>query len=216
MIGDAATLMDSIYRRQTPIYDLTRKYFLLGRDRLLADLQPPDGGAVLEIACGTGRNLIQAARRHPNASYYGLDVSSAMLEAAQRSVLRGRLDGKITLAKADATDFDPSALFGRPNFDRIAISYALSMIPGWPKAVACALNCLAPSGRLHIVDFGQLDQWPRPFRAGLFAWLGKFHVTPRSDLEDELERQAALAGATLKFEPLYGAYAYYAAIEAAA
>lgn len=215
MTGDAAAHMDRIYRRQTPVYDLTRKYYLLGRDRLLADLLPPPGGAVLEIACGTGRNLIHAARRYPNAWHHGFDVSNAMLEAARRSVRRSGFDDRIALAKADATNFDPAALFGRASFDRIAISYALSMIPGWREAVACALNSLAPGGRLHVVDFGQLDHWPRLFRAGLFAWLKKFDVSPRSDLEDELKRQALASGASLTFEPLYGGYAYYAVLTAA-
>ena len=50
-------LMNRIYRCQHHIYDLTRKYYLLGRDRLLAGLRPHAGDAVLEIGCGTGRNL---------------------------------------------------------------------------------------------------------------------------------------------------------------
>ena len=74
--------MDAIYRYQRYVYDATRKYYLLGRDRLLAELQPPAGGSVLEIACGTGRNLILAARRYPNARFYGFDISNAMLDTA--------------------------------------------------------------------------------------------------------------------------------------
>ena len=35
--------MDRIYRRQRHVYDLTRKYYLLGRDRLIADLDVPRG-----------------------------------------------------------------------------------------------------------------------------------------------------------------------------
>ena len=54
-----------IYRYQRYIYDASRKYYLLGRDRLLDELGPPPGAAVLEIACGTGRNLIKAAQRYP-------------------------------------------------------------------------------------------------------------------------------------------------------
>ena len=61
--SDHRAHMDGIYRYQRYIYDLTRKYYLLGRDRLLADLEPPDGGTILEIGCGTGRNLVLAARR---------------------------------------------------------------------------------------------------------------------------------------------------------
>lgn len=44
-----AALMDRTYRRQRRIYDLTRAWYLLGRDHLVARLDPPQGGAVLEI-----------------------------------------------------------------------------------------------------------------------------------------------------------------------
>ena len=39
--------MDAIYRTQRHFYDLTRKYYLLGRDRLIRELAPPKGGTVL-------------------------------------------------------------------------------------------------------------------------------------------------------------------------
>ena len=56
--------MDGIYRYQRYIYDATRKYYLLGRDRMLDGLDPPERGTILEVGCGTGRNLILAAKRH--------------------------------------------------------------------------------------------------------------------------------------------------------
>lgn len=36
-----AALMDATYRHQRRIYDVTRRHFLLGRDRLIAELDPP-------------------------------------------------------------------------------------------------------------------------------------------------------------------------------
>src|SRR5690242_4413087 len=35
-----AELMDRLYRRQRHVYDATRKYYLLGRDRLIVRLAP--------------------------------------------------------------------------------------------------------------------------------------------------------------------------------
>ena len=55
--------MNRMYRWQRFIYDATRRYYLLGRDQLIAELAPGAGAAVLEIGCGTGRNLVQAARQ---------------------------------------------------------------------------------------------------------------------------------------------------------
>ena len=53
-----AALMDRVYRRQRHIYDFTRKYYLFGRDRLIDAMQPKPGARILEVGCGTARNLI--------------------------------------------------------------------------------------------------------------------------------------------------------------
>jgi S-adenosylmethionine-diacylgycerolhomoserine-N-methlytransferase len=202
-----AALMDGVYRHQRHFYDLTRKYYLFGRDRLVEGLGVPPGGTVLELGCGTGRNMIQAARRYPDARFFGIDISHAMLETASAAVARNGLSGRTALAKGDATAFDTSALFGQQAFDRIVVSYALSMIPGWEKSIPAALAALTPGGSLHIVDFGQQDGLPRWFRSGLRAWLAKFHVVPRDSLREVLESECQRTGASLSFETLYRGYA---------
>jgi S-adenosylmethionine-diacylgycerolhomoserine-N-methlytransferase len=208
--------MDAIYRYQRYVYDLTRKYYLLGRDRLIAELGPPKGGTVLEVACGTGRNIIAAARRYPDARFYGFDISNAMLETARSSIHRAGLDGRISVAHGDATSFDPQALFGVAGFDRIFISYALSMIPPWRGALDEALQALAPGGQLLIVDFGTQDGLPGWFKRGLRAWLAQFSVTPRDELEAELQRVAATSGYSVRCRHLYRGYSTYAVITRAA
>ena len=84
--------MDSTYRVQRYFYDVTRKYYLLGRDRLLREMNVQPGETVLEVGCGTGRNLIILARRHPDARFFGLDASASMLETAEWKI-EGPLDG---------------------------------------------------------------------------------------------------------------------------
>ncbi len=208
--GSAAGLMDRIYRHQRHIYDASRKFYLLGRDQLIDGLQPPSGGTVLEIGCGTGRNLIRIAERYPSCACYGLDVSSAMLTTAQRSVGKAGLEGRIRLALADATDFDPQALFGLPGFDRIVISYALSMIPPWQGVVAEALRRVAPGGALHVVDFGDQAGLPAPFKAVLLRWLALFHVTPRENLPETMRILAEAAGTEHHVAAPYRGYAVLA------
>jgi len=205
-------LMDAIYRHQRHIYDATRKYFLLGRDRLIADLDAGEGMAVLEAACGTGRNLIVAARRYPKANFYGFDISAEMLKQARRNVAKAGVSDRIVLAQGDATEFDPQALFGVASFDRIFLSYAVSMIPSWRAAIGEAARHLTPGGALHVVDFGQQEDLPAWFRAGLTAWLAKFHVEPREDLEAVLAAAAQEAGASLTFDRLHRDYARYGVI----
>ena len=199
--------MDRVYRYQRHIYDLTRKYYLLGRDGLIADLAPPPGGTVLEIGCGTGRNLIAVGRAWPQARLHGVDISQAMLDTAQASVAKAGMGERVMLARGDACGFDAQALFGRETFDRVFISYALSMIPDWEAALEQAAACVAPGGRLDIVDFGQQDRLPGMWKRLLFGWLGAFHVTPRRELGLAIEALARAGGGAPHVRSLYRGYA---------
>lgn len=207
-----AAHMDGIYRTQRYFYDATRKYYLLGRDRMIEGLQPPTGARVLEVGCGTGRNLILAARRYPLVRFYGFDISKMMLETAAANIEKAGLKSRIKLAQGDASIFDTDAMFGIPTFERVYISYAVSMIPPWREALAQALKAAGPGGSLHIVDFGQQAGLPSWFKGGLHAWLAKFSVEPRADLEAELLKLAQQAGATLDFKHLYRDYAHLSVV----
>jgi len=200
--------MDGIYRFQRHIYDVTRRYFLLGRDQMLDGLNIPNNGTVLEIGCGTGRNLIGAARRTPSARLYGLDISEEMLKSASANIMRDGFQRRIVLAHADATDFSAQKAFDKAKFDRVFFSYTISMIPHWQAALDQALACVADGGELHIVDFGQCSRLPLLFRRGLFAWLNLFHVSPRQQLVAHLKRVVAAKGLSFSFESKFRDYAW--------
>jgi S-adenosylmethionine-diacylgycerolhomoserine-N-methlytransferase len=210
--AEATDRMNRMYRRQRHIYDGTRRYYLLGRDRLIANLKPEAGANVLEVGCGTGRNLVLAAGRFPEARWFGIDVSTEMLTSAITAIARRGLTSRIKVAHGDATAFDPELLFGIPSFDHIMISYSLSMIPNWKGVLEAAISRLKPGGRLHIVDFGRQERLPRVARALLLRWLKLFDVTPRDDLERVLSAMAATSGAELKFERPFRGYAQYAVL----
>lgn len=209
-----ARRMDAIYSGQRHIYDLTRKYYLLGRDELIRDLAPPSSGTVLELGCGTARNLIAAAKAWPECRLFGLDVSPAMLETARASAKKAGVDHRVELCSGDATGFDPERLFGVRCFDRVFLSYTLSMIPDWRAALDQAARVLALGGKLHIVDFGQQERLPGWFRAILFSWLARFEVSPRVEMEPELEKLAGRHRLSLGLRPLYRGYAWSAVLSA--
>jgi S-adenosylmethionine-diacylgycerolhomoserine-N-methlytransferase len=206
---EATERMNRMYRRQRHIYDGTRRYYLLGRDQMIENLRPEACASVLEIGCGTGRNLVQAAQRFPGAKLFGIDVSTEMLTSAIASISRRGLSSRIRVAHGDATGFDPQLLFGVPAFDHVMVSYSLSMIPAWTRVIESALSHLKPGGRLHIVDFGQQEHLPGIARALLLRWLKMFDVTPRDDLERVLSGMANARGADLKFERPFRGYAQY-------
>ena len=197
-----AALMDEVYRGQRHIYDFTRKYYLFGRDTLIAGLAARPGMRVLEIACGTGRNLDKIAKAWPGVRLYGLDISAEMLKSA-----RATLGAEARLGEGDACSFDSEALLGEPAFERIVLSYSLSMIPDWQGALDHAASLLATGGELHIVDFGDLSGLPGPFSALLEAWLAKFHVKPRQDMSDCAAHIAAARG--LRLTSTRGPFGYF-------
>ena len=209
-----AHLMDRMYRYQRYIYDFTRKYYLFGRDTLIRELNPPPGASVLEVGCGTGRNLAVLGELYPGARLFGLDISAEMLATAKAKLRRQNRPDAV-LRVADATNFT-AASFDQEGFDRIVISYALSMVPEWEKAVDAAIAALKPGGSLHIVDFGQQEGWPAGFRRLLRAWLRRFHVTPRESLFDAMRKRAERDGAALEVRSLGRDYAWLAVYRRAA
>jgi S-adenosylmethionine-diacylgycerolhomoserine-N-methlytransferase len=204
--------MDAMYRYQRHIYDLTRKFYLFGRDQLLAALPMPPGAAVLEMGCGTGRNLVRLARLAPEARLYGVDVSAVMLDTAARSLEHAGLAGRVGLAQAGGQGFDPQADFGLERFDTIYFSYVLSMIPGWRAVVERALDQLAPGGTLAVVDFGDQLAAPAWRRRLLLGWLRLFDVHPKAEIERGLREIAAGLGGLSRDQNVFSGYAYILAM----
>jgi S-adenosylmethionine-diacylgycerolhomoserine-N-methlytransferase len=209
---EATDRMNRMYRWQRHIYDGTRRYYLLGRNQMIANLRSAPGANILEIGCGTGRNLVLAAQCYPDARLFGIDVSTEMLTSAISAISRRGLAPQIRVAHGDATAFDPLTLFGVPAFDHVMISYSLSMIPDWSRVVEAAVNRLTPGGRLHVVDFGDQADLPALTRALLRRWLAMFDVTPRDDLERVLAGAAKSSRGDLKFERPFRGYAQYAVL----
>lgn len=205
--GDHAGLMDSVYRRQRYIYDFTRKYYLFGRDRLIRELEAKPGDRVVEIGCGTGRNLVKLARRYPGVSFYGLDASREMLKTAERTIAKAGLSGRIWLNHGLAEDLSP-AMFGLEGpFTDAIFSYSLSMIPDWKQALMRSSVAVGP-GRVHIVDFGDLEGLGAPVAALLGAWLRLFHVTPRKEILRRIESRSDFAEQTASLRILPAHYAF--------
>ena len=164
------------YRLHARIYDLTRWTFLKGREELIrrvaAQCQPR---RILEVGCGTGKNLLHLGLLFPEAQLWGLDLSPNMLARASEK-LRG-LRHRLTLIEA---------AYDRPvassQFDLVVFSYALSMFnPGWDAALKTASHDLSPGGVIAVVDFH--DSASKMFK----QWMGLNHVRLDSHLLPRLE-----------------------------
>ena len=204
--------MNRVYRWQRHVYDATRRCYLLGRDRMIAELKPAAGTNVLEIGCGTGRNLVQAACRNPYVQFCGIDVSKEMLTSARIAISHAGLDSRITVAYGDAAAANPQLSFALPRFHHVMISYALAMVPDWRQVLETAVTKLCPGGRLHVVDFANFDGLPGIASVQLSRWLSLFEVSPRGEPERKHTAIAASSAADLTFDCPFRGYAHSAVL----
>jgi S-adenosylmethionine-diacylgycerolhomoserine-N-methlytransferase len=163
--------LDRYYSAARPVYDLTRKYYLFGRDRALAGLLAGPWDSLVEVGPGTGRNLHILHRQRPNARLGGVEAAAPMLAHAARRCPWA------TFRRGFAEDAIYTDVLGEPP-QRILFSYCMSMVQRPDAAIERALAGLAPGGELHIVDFADLSGLPAPVRAGLRRWLAAFRVAP--------------------------------------
>ncbi len=156
------------------IYDVTRKYYLFGRDEALRELSQEVWSTLVEVGPGTGRNLRVLRRLKPEARLAGVEASDAMLAHARARCPWAKL------VHGFAEDFDYSSVFGEPP-DRILFSYCLSMVGDGPRALRHARRSLAPDGDVVVVDFADMGGLVQPARRALRSWLHAYHVEPLNE-----------------------------------
>ncbi|MFZ2172440.1 MAG: methyltransferase domain-containing protein [Rhodococcus sp. (in: high G+C Gram-positive bacteria)] len=144
------------YRTSARFYDLISAewpVYRAGRVAAIDLLVLQPGGHVLDVGCGTGLNFAHLQRRiGPTGSITAVDASPQMLDQARR---RTRSAGwsNVRLVEADATDLDPADLgVDRQQFDAAVSTYALSLMPKWPRALSTMIEMTHPGGRVAVVD----------------------------------------------------------------
>jgi S-adenosylmethionine-diacylgycerolhomoserine-N-methlytransferase len=185
-----AERMDMKYREVRHFYDLTRLFFLWGRNSAIKHLNLASGKSVIEVGCGTGRNLKRMSHQQPRAQIFGIDISKEMLASCGDKIRNYR---NVRIARADAMNFDSQQLFNRKLFDAVLMSYSLSMIPDWKRAVYQGLSVLAVDGTLSIVDFGRFERFGKVGELAINE-LGKHQAPPITTLVEELPEVIALVG----------------------
>lgn len=186
--------MRRYYRWHAIIYNVTRWTFLLGRNRLLDRLPIVDTKeqTLLEVGCGTGRNLLRLASKHRRLRLLGVDVSSDMLARASRPSRKYKR--RIQLYERP---YPTDALDMKRPADFILFSYALSMFnPGWEEAISSAYEDLPAGGRIAVVDFHDTPNT-------LFKqWMSKNHVRMEAHLIPLL--QSKFKTEHLELRPVFG------------
>lgn len=169
----SGSVVEKYYRFHSRIYDATRWSFLFGRDATLDEVARAGAKPrrILEVGCGTGKNLANLCARFPEAAVVGVDLSAAMLARATEKIARFGPRARLVQRAYDAP------LATEEPFDLVLFSYALSMFnPGFEVAIEAAHAQLADDGQIAVVDF-HATRWP------LFErWMGVNHVRMNGQL----------------------------------
>jgi len=104
----------------------------------------PDGSAILDVGCGTGRALLILGRRRP-ALLAGFDISPRAIDVA-RDRLRG-LDADLRVGDAEASLPWPDG-----TFDAVTMTATIHHFPHPEKVIGNVFRVLKPDGRLIIAE----------------------------------------------------------------
>lgn len=134
----------AVQDKQAPRYDRQISFFervLFGDGRAWVCSQA--SGRVLELACGTGRNL----------PLYGKDIELTAIELSPQMLAIGRRRAEELCHPADLRLGDVQALeFPDQSFDTVTCTLGFCTIPDTRTAAAEALRVLRPGGQLLLLE----------------------------------------------------------------
>lgn len=188
------------YDRLAPVYPVFDLLFALPwgiRARAVERLQLRPGTRVLEVACGTGRNLPHLQKAvGPGGHVFGVDASSGMLERARARCRRN--DWKnVTLLLEDACGYSLPEVV-----DGVLFSLCYCVLSRRREALQHAWDQLRPGGRLVVMEAKTAPGWRGRILAPVAAWLSRATVLGNPYLSP-WEDVAELAG-THEMEEVWG------------
>ena len=135
-------------------YDLANRVLSLGRDifwrkalaRRIKTLNEGHGH-LLDLAAGTGDQIVAAKQLWPNLKVTGVDLSAPMLELAQPKFERLAPPPPVMMV-GDAL----SLPFEKNSFESVSISFGLRNIPPRSSLYQEVLRVLKPGGRFLVLE----------------------------------------------------------------
>jgi ubiquinone/menaquinone biosynthesis C-methylase UbiE len=134
-------------------------------------IQPPKTGCLLEVGCGSGRQLKVVHERHPNLELFGLDLSTAAIENATRNLVGQEVD--LRQGTIESTTYPDEF------FDLVTCFSSMSY---WKNMVSCfneIFRILKPCGSAKLVEPQSdidLDQVVKTIKANMAqeSWFRRF------------------------------------------
>ena len=126
------------------------------------------GETVMDIGCGTGMDLLLAARRTGSqGKAIGVDMTDAMLEHSSHAAHVAGFKN-VEFRKGDATDLPlPDG-----GVDVVISNGVLNLVPEKDKAFREIVRVLRPGGRLQIADIVVEEELSEDIRRNIELWTG--------------------------------------------
>jgi len=177
----------SLYDRLSGLYDLWgRLAESQARARAIELASIQDGESLLEVAVGTGLAFFEIAKRNPNGSNCGIDLSPGMLAKARSRMQRlGHESYSLSIGSAFELPVETSSV------DLLVNSYMFDLIPfgDMDRILQEFRRVLRPSGRLILVNMTEAER----AAARIYSWI--YRLSPKAiggcrgvRLADRLER----------------------------
>lgn len=137
---------------------------------------------MVDVGCGSGRLLIEAARLHSGCSFHGVDATPGMIERARHAAEHLGADITFSVGLVQELPFDDASV------DAVVSTFLVHHLPDDTAAAAFAdiKRVLKPGGRLVIADYGR----PRSLGGYVasFPMRANFYEFVRPQLKGRLDR----------------------------
>lgn len=140
-------MFDSI----APAYDFMNRAMTLGIDRRWRSIAVGMLGKpkkILDVATGTGDLALLLARRIPDSTVTGIDLSEGMISVGRKKIAEAGLEKRITLVAGDCLALP----FNDNSFDCITVAYGVRNFADIPAGLREMQRVLRPGGRLCIIE----------------------------------------------------------------
>ncbi len=180
--------VSGVYSRLAPVYELwARMTEAKARSRVLELANIRDGEDILEVATGTGAQLVELARRNPSGTTRGIELAPGMVRRTQK---RLAAEGLAAVEVREGSGLELP--FEDESFDLLVNGYMLDLLPHEEIVAAIAeyRRVLRPGGRLVLSNMTVAERrrdgiWDELYKRGIDLTAGCRGVLAAPVLDEE-------------------------------
>ncbi len=141
-------------------YDFLNHFLSLGIDKiwrkrvikLLGHIQKPN---ILDVATGTG-DLALLAHKRLGCKVTGVDISTGMLEVAERKIKERGVEEFVSVVEGDSENLP----FDDNSFDAVMVAFGVRNFENLNKGLTEMTRVLKPGGRMVVLEFSRPSSFP--------------------------------------------------------